>query len=80
MGRSEGEERILSKGRGGKLARASYPSDHLRSSLSVTIRIYDVCIFNDMMASYLARYGSSEALNVAQEFDANVEKIMAAAA
>lgn len=39
-----------------------------------------VCISYDRMASYLASYGSSEALNVAQELDAKVEKIMATAA
>lgn len=50
----------------------------------VTVLIHEytegVCISYDRMASYLARYGSTEALKVAQELDAKIEKIMAAAA
>jgi uncharacterized protein (DUF302 family) len=50
----------------------------------VTILIHEradgVCISYDRMTSYLGPYGSSEALKVAQELDAKVEKIMAAAA
>jgi len=43
-------------------------------------RADSVRISYDRMASYLATYGSSEALKVAQELDAKVEKIIAIAA
>jgi hypothetical protein len=39
-----------------------------------------VRISYDRMASYLASYGSSDALTVARELDAKVERIMAEAA
>lgn len=43
-------------------------------------RSNDVRISYDRMASYLASYGSSEALKVAQELDAKVERILTQAA
>ena len=39
-----------------------------------------VCISYDRMASYLASYGNSDALTVARELDAKVERVMAEAA
>jgi uncharacterized protein (DUF302 family) len=50
----------------------------------VTILIHErtdcVCISYDRMTSYLASYGDSDALKVAHELDAKVEKIIATAA
>lgn len=43
-------------------------------------RSNDVRISYDRMASYLASYGSSEALKVARELDAKVERILTQAA
>jgi hypothetical protein len=43
-------------------------------------RVDGVRISYDRMASYLATYGSSEALKVARELDAKVERIIATAA
>lgn len=40
----------------------------------------NICISYDRMASYLAPYGNSDALAVARDLDAKIEKILATAA
>jgi len=49
-------------------------------TILVQERTDGVCISYDRMASYLAPYGSSEALKVARELDTKVERIIATAA